>query len=159
MTATYSKSSKDQSIHAAYLMQSTSPSDIATFICVILQPSLFIDLCLPKPLVNFPPCYSFLLREIFSNMFSPSWSQSYSLVLSFFPSCLKPKAILAQIHISRGTTCDKKKNMYGVSELHLYRTVLGNIKFQLTDAKEHLYDDSNVTHKRSSTALLRKQTS
>ena len=29
--------------------------------------------------------------------------------LVFFPSCLKPNAILAQIHISRGTTCDKKK--------------------------------------------------
>ena len=53
----------------------------------------------------------------------------------------------------------KRKSMYGVSEVQLYKTVLGNIKFQLTDAKERLYDDSNVTHKRSSTALLPKQTS
>jgi len=35
---------------------------------------------------------------------------------------------------------------------------LGSIKFQLTDAKDRLYDESNVTHKRSSTTLLPKQT-
>jgi hypothetical protein len=49
--------------------------------------------------------------------------------------------------------------MYGVSDVQLYKTVLGNIKFQLTDAKEHLYDESNVKHKRLSTALLPEKTS
>jgi len=69
---------------------------------------------------------------------------------------LKLNAILVQIHISRGTTYEKKKIMYGVSDVQLYTTVLGNIKFRLTDAKERLHDESNVKHKRSSRGAFTK---